>query len=213
MRNKTYKNAKNYSNQSKHLVHDRDNTPIILGGATMGSMDIDNIYDEVEVNNLEDLLEDLTIISTCTIGDIKIKNENVSPSGFSQIDRWEFVADNSYIYTEDTIINILGRKTLMRNGDNLVSLVQKVVDVVEAYIMENKYFSSVNIINNTTIEIEYNDRRNHSPTISNDEMRFSMNQSIVREPVYGYGQWVYLGTEKKTLGETVRNLYYFERVG
>lgn len=213
MSTKTYQNAKNFSNSSKFIEYENREKGIILGGSIMGSLDIDDLYQYKVDENVEDTLEDLTSIAIGSVGDVVTRTANISPAGYSQIDQWEFKAGDDFVYDKPTVINILGVGVEMKVGYTLDNVVLETVGIIEKYIADGLYFSEVKVISNKVIEVEYNDRRHHNPSISNDEPRMTVEKTVKRQMVAGYGQWNYLGMEKKTFGEVEKYFYFFERIG
>ncbi len=210
---KTMQNAKNYSNNSNHIIFDALVPDVVLGGAKIGSMDVDDIYDSYD-NTIENIVQDLSTISVGMIGDIIMRNEKTDPSGFPQVDTWNFKSNGEIVYSEDTHITILGKRVLMVSGTKIENVVIETFAIIQAYIDEGLYFSSVKTINNTTLEVEYNDRRIHDPQITSDDRNIIVDKTITREMISGYGQWIYLGNDKiKFVGVGDRDIHYYQRVG
>lgn len=209
---KTLQNAKNYSNDSMDLAFNADVPDMVLGGSTLGSKDIDDVYNPND-NSVENIIQDLVSMSSGDIGDIKIRNEKKDPSGFAQVDLWVFTSPEGLLYDKDTYITILGKRVLMVKGTRLENVVIETFAIIQSYIDEGIYFKAVKTINNTTLEVEYLDRRMHDPQISSDETRFNVEKTITREMIPGYGQWVFIGqvVTKFTSGD--KTLYYYQRVG
>lgn len=209
---KTLQNAKHYSNDSRDIIFNSKMPDIVMGGMDFGANDIDDVYVGLD-NNVENILQDLASLSAGVIGDIKIRNEKSDPSGFSQVDRWVFKSEQSLIYDKDTYITLLGKRVLMVTGTKIENIVIETFAIIQEYVDAGIYFKSVKTINNTTLEVEYLDRRVHDPRISSDETRFYVEKTIIREMIPGYGQWVYIGQQviKFTAGD--RTLHYYQRVG
>ena len=150
MKTKTLQNAKNYSNDSSHIIFSdsSDYKDIVLGATPFGERDIDDIYTDYE-NNVENALQDLASISMGQIGDIVIKDSNTSPSGFSQVDNWSFSSPSNIVYEEDETINILGKKVEMLKGSTIENVVISTQKVIQDYIDEGLYFSKVSSKNFT----------------------------------------------------------------
>lgn len=212
MKTKTIQNAQNFSNDSVHIAFNALMPNLILSGAKFGSPDIDDVFNS-NINSVENAIQDLVSISTSQVGEIVIRDTNNSPSGFPQVDHWQFTSLFDVIYDEDTFINILGKKVEMVSGSTIENITVETQKVIQDYVDEGIFFKSVKLVDNTTLEVEYIDLRSHDPLISNDSNSFTVTKTVIRDVMFGYGQWEYMGSVNVTLDKGERTLYYFRRIG
>lgn len=209
---KTQLNAQNYSNDASQLTYNGIIPNIIMGDSIMGSPDIDDVY-LPNIQSVENIIQDIMSASIGSIGDIIIKNDKTDPSGFAQLDKWTFINTEGFIYSEDTYINILGKRVLMTEGMDITNIVVETQRVIQEYIEDGLYFRKVEVLNDLEMEVEYADRRIHNPVIVYDDPRVEITKTIIRPMVPGYGKWTFIGSEQKTFGEINQDFFYYRRIG
>lgn len=210
--NKTNQNARSYSDKAKRIEQNNEGKQLVLGGSLFGGKSINDVVDGYE-SSVQSSIDDLYAISVYNIGDVRTTLERIDPGGLPQIDEWK-LDDNGFVYSETQFINILGKRVEMKEGYSSGNVILETKKVIEDYIEDGLYFSEVEQIDNLTLRVTYIDRRSHiGLNINPDSPWHHFNIEIIRNVVYGYGQWIYMGVENRNIGETSYTLHYYQRVG
>lgn len=210
--NKTFQNARNYSSKSRRIEQNNVGKQLVLGGSLFGGKSINDVEDGFE-SSVQSSIDDLYSIAVYNVGDIRTTLERIDPGGLPQIDEWK-IDDNGFVYSEDQTINILGKKVEMMAGYSSENVIIETMKVIEEYIDEGLYFHEVEQVDNLTLRVTYIDRRSHHNLLINpDSPWHNFSIEVIREVIYGYGQWMYMGQEDKNIGEGTYTLHYYQRVG
>lgn len=167
--------------------------------------------------NVNDALEQIAAMAPLGINSVVVNTDGVSPAPAAQVDRISMsgrVIDLNKAIGETVKVNFYGFYVDALNGDTAADFVVKVQNRLRAELAKNNVFASVIIPgqDKQSLEIRYVDNQSHVlPTYSNQGITFR--QNVVSPAKQGYGTWLKIGTETKTLtgANAPITLHYFKR--
>lgn len=216
MTTKTIGLTQNTSNAASHISYvPGDN---ILSGNTqpVGSVAIGQSFDGVLYPNVQAALDDVVSLFELPVDHVITNTSGISPAGLHQIDTLTFsgiVRLAGKVTGEKVQLNTFGFWTEVLIGDSADEVVAKVKVSLDVAKSSGLVFNEVRVGSQLNIlEVTYNDYQKHSlPEYTNLGIKIAQTVQSPSKP--GYGVWLRLGTETKTLVGGTGNvtLHYFRR--
>lgn len=214
---KTESAIDNFVNDSSAIKFDTGSQFLGNNLQKIGRPSISSTHKGFYEPNVNDALEQAVAMAPLGVNSIIVNTDGISPAPAAQVDRISMsgrVLDLNKSIGETVKVNFYGFYVDALNGDTAADFVVKVQNRLRAELAKNNVFASVIIPgqDRQSLEIRYVDNQSHVlPTYSNQGITFR--QNVVSPAKQGYGTWLKIGTETKTLigANSPITLHYFKR--
>lgn len=216
MSTKTISLTQNTFNSASHIKYTPGNN--ILSGNTqpVGSTTISQSFEGVLGPNVQSAIDDVVSLFELPIDTVLTNTSGINPAGQQQVDSYTFsgiVRLTGQVNGTLVQLNTFGFWTEVIVGDSADEVAAKVKVTLDAAKDQGLVFSDITVGAQLNIlQIRYNDYQPHVlPEYTN--LGIKITQTIQSPPKVGYGVWLRLGTENKTLEGSVEptTLHYFRR--
>lgn len=209
--------AGNFSRSSEYHNFTPKPGNILVGNTQpYGSPTIDEIKLGVTYPNVHSAINDMAALFEQPINSVHICTDGVSPAGVQQTTSFKFtgtVTVTGKASGTDVIFDFFGFPVKVKVGDTGEIVSQKTKLVLDLAVSSGLAINEV-VFGSTfdTLQVKFNDCQPHvlSPEVN---LGITVTPTIISPARPGYGVWIRLGTETKTLdgGSGSVVLHYFRR--
>lgn len=217
--------SSNYSNTADAIEYRVDSKVISLVSKNpIGALTLDQIARGYDTPSVQSALDNLSSMPWIDIGGVQTNTTGISPAGVQQTTRATFsgtvsiadpLSDETPTSTTTRIVSILGMNITIEQGETADSVATKFADELATYVTNGIALNSSqqNTTTPTIVDFEHIDYYNHyfdSVYVNGITVEFK----ILSPAKYGYGDWMKIGQEDKTFGDssTTISLHYYQRL-
>ena len=214
--------SNNISNTADAIIYTVDTSvPVIANKNPIGAVSIDQIAKGFSNPSVQSAIEDIAAVSIQDIGTIVTNVTGTSPAGLQQTTRATFsgvvvIADplssDPITSTSSRIVEFLGIPITLIQGEDSDAIATKFSTALQVYATNSIGVDSVEQ-NQTTpsiIDFEHSDYNNHNYATEYNN-GITVTYTVLSPAKYGYGNWLQIGQEDKTLGSSTVTFHYFQR--
>ena len=211
---KTREGAKVFSREANYLEFETDNKDLSVGNkAPYGSPSLKQTQHDIWYPTVQAAIDDVRSLSPTFLGEIKM-TIGTDPNPVKQQTRMTITGVcNLGSDVEEQYLDILGFKIKMVSGDDGNTTAAKWKAAADGYAAAGIAIDKIQIAGSSQniVEITHLDYQNHSF----EDFRWngiSVSFGIISPPQMGYGSWLNLGTEDKTIGLNTYKVTYWQRM-